>query len=74
MDQSLVPKILAVQKTALEDEAYQELLKEHDVVNARLLEVLPALAPAHQDAVLDYFGLSHAMHLRLLELALNDKL
>ena len=74
MDQSLVPKILAVQKTALEDEAYQELLKEHDVVNARLLEVLPALASAHRDAVLDYFSLSHAMHLRLLELALNDKL
>ena len=74
MDQSLVPKILAVQKTALEDEAYQELLKEHDVVNARLLEVLPAMTPDQRDAVFDYFGLMTAMHLRLLELALNDKL
>ena len=74
MDQALIPKILAVQKKALEDPKYQVLLEEHDGVNARFLELLPTLSPAQRDAALDYFGLCHAMHLRLLELALKDKL
>ena len=74
MDKSLVPKILHIQKQALEDPDYQALLEEHDDVNARLLEILPTLSPSQRDAVLDYFGLCQAMHLRLLELAMKDEL
>lgn len=74
MNQALVPEILHIQKKALDDPDYRVLLDEHDAANARLLDILPALTPAQRDAVLDYFGLVTAMHLRLLELALEEEL
>lgn len=74
MDQTVAPKILALQALAKEDPEYQALVGEYMTHSQRLVDILPTLTTVQRDAVVDYFGVTGAMHLRLLELALQESL
>ena len=69
MDKAVAEKIFAIQDTAQRDEAYRQLLAEHEVQNQRFLQALESMPQPQREAVEDYLGLVAQMHLRLLELA-----
>ena len=71
MNQVTGAKIIEIQKAALTDSFYQELLEEYEPINQRFAQVLRELSPEHRAALEDYFGITGAMHLRLLEMAVE---
>lgn len=71
MNQVTGAKIIAIQKAALTDSFYQELLEEYQPISQRFAQVLRELSPEHRAALEDYCGITGAMHLRLLEMAVE---
>ena len=71
MDQVTGHKIIQIQKAALEDEFYKELLAEYEPISHRFVQALQEMSPEHRAALEDYFGVTGAMHLRLLEMAIE---
>ena len=71
MDQITGNKIIQLQKAALEDEFYKELLAEYEPISQRFVQAMEEMAPEHRTALEDYFGITGAMHLRLLEMAIE---
>lgn len=71
MDRETVMKILDIQQAAREDPAYQELLAEYEPIHQRFLETLRTMDPAVREVLMDYLGVTVAMHLRLLEMAVE---
>ena len=67
MNQSTAQKILEVQEALRSDPAYQALVAEHEVRNARFLKTVNALEEPQRDAIFDYLGLIVEMHTRQLE-------
>ena len=71
MNQVTGAKIIEIQKAALADPFYQELLEEYQPISQRFAQILRELSPEHRAALEDYFGITGAMHLRLLEMAVE---
>ena len=71
MNQDTGRKIIEIQQAALEDEFYKALLQEYEPISRKFIRVLGEMAPEHREALEDYFGVTGAMHLRLLELAIE---
>ena len=71
MNQETGKKIIQIQKAALEDKFYQELLAEYEPISQRFVRAMEEMAPEHRSALEDYFGVTGAMHLRLLEMAIE---
>ena len=71
MNQATGKRIIEIQNAALEDDFYKELLAEYEPISQRFAQVLRKLSPEHRAALEDYFGVTGAMHLRLMELAVE---
>ncbi len=71
MDQITGNKIIQLQKAALDDEFYKELLAEYETISQRFVRAMDEMSPEHRTALEDYFGITGAMHLRLLEMAIE---
>ena len=71
MDQATGAKIIQIQKAALEDAFYKELLLEYKPISQRFVQILREMPPEHREALEDYFGITASMHLRLLEMAVE---
>lgn len=71
MNQETGKKLIEIQNMAREDGFYKELLAEYGPISQRFAEVLREMSPDHRTALEDYFGITGAMHLRLLELAVE---
>lgn len=71
MNQDTGRMIIQIQQASLDDEFYKELLAEYEPISQRFAEAVRAMDPAHREALEDYFGITGAMHLRLLELAIE---
>lgn len=71
MKQETLHKILDVQDAAREDEIYRQLLAEYEPISQRFVRALQEMAPEHRAALEDFFGITAAMHLRLLEMAVE---
>ena len=62
MDQVIGRKIIQIQKSALEDEFYKELLAEYEPISQRFVRAMEEMSPEHRTALEDYFGITGAMH------------
>ena len=71
MDQITGRKIIQIQKAALEDEFYRELLAEYEPISRQFVRAVEEMSPEHRAALEDYFGITGAMHLRMLEMAVE---
>ena len=71
MDAELVKKMLIVQDIAMKDVYYLSLLEEYRMRDKQFLTTLKEMAPEHRDAIMDYLGAVHAIHERMVELALT---
>ena len=71
MNQDTGRTIIEIQRAALEDEFYKELLAEYEPISRRFIQAIQEMAPEHREALEDYFGITGAMHLRLMEMAIE---
>ena len=71
MNQVTGTKIIQIQKAALEDPFYKKLLAEYEPISRRFIQAIQEMAPEHREALEDYFGITGAMHLRLMEMAIE---
>lgn len=71
MDTEIARRILEVQEQARVDEQYQLLLDEYEVYSGRFCAFLETLTEEQRGTVADFLGVSFAMNLRLLELAVR---
>lgn len=71
MNMECVMKILDIQQAAREDPAYQELLAEYEPIHRRFLQLLEDTDPQTREILMDYLGITGAMHLRLMALAVE---
>ena len=62
-------RILDLQDLAREDAEYRELYEEYRVLNEELIDLLSDLPTEQQSTILDFLGVTAAMHLRMLALA-----
>ncbi len=69
MEQSTAHKILDIQEALRSDPAYQALVAEHEIRNARFLKTVEALTESQRSDIFDYLGLIVEMHTRQLEWA-----
>lgn len=51
-----VDKLLEIEEFMRTDESYRQLTAEHEILNARFLEMLDDLEKEQQDLILDYLG------------------
>ena len=72
MDKTAGLRIIALQAIAREDEYFKELIDEYETAGDRVINILQSLSDYQKDALVDFFGIAIAMHLRMLELALSD--
>ena len=61
-----VDKLLQIEEALRTDEAYQQLMEEHRVLNARFLALREELNGPQQDTICDYLGLLIQMHTEML--------
>ena len=66
MKSRAVDKLLQIEESLRVDEAYQHLMEEHRVLNARFLTALEELSKEQQDVICDYLGLLTQMHTEML--------
>lgn len=71
MDRETAKRIVNIQERAMADAAYQQLLEEYAVSKAWFGAFLETLTQEQQSAAADYLGVTAAMYLRLLELAVT---
>ena len=71
MDRATLNKILDIQDHALADPVYQELHAQYTSCSDGFLDLLARLPEPERTVLEDYLGVSAAMHLRLLELAVR---
>ena len=71
MDAEIAKRIMDIQDQAREDEQYRKLLEDYEVSNARFCALLETLTEEQRQIAADFLGVSFAMHLRLLELAVG---
>ena len=73
MTTATLNRILDIQDLAGQDGEYRELYGEYQLLNKELLSLLSALPSHQQSRILDFLGVTTAMHLRLLALACEEK-
>ena len=73
MTTATLNRILDLQDLAGEDTEYRELYNEYRVLNVELIDLLSDLPSEQQSTILDFLGVTAAMHLRLLALACEEK-
>ena len=66
MEKYAVDKMLQLEEMLRLDGRYQQLMAEHEILNARFLRAAETMTEAQQDAVYDYLGLLIQMHTEML--------
>ena len=73
MTTATLNRILDLQELAREDAEYRELYEEYRILNEELIHLLSDLPTEQQSTILDFLGVTAAMHLRMLALACKEK-
>ena len=73
MDKTVFDKIYLLQDQIRNDSAYQQVLAEHERLNAELLNQLDTMNESQRNAVLDYCGVLVEMHLKILEYSIQTQ-
>ncbi len=66
-------KVLELQEEARKISDFQELVKEYEIRNERMIRICQELTPAQQEGIFDYIGLLIELQNKLLLYALEKK-
>lgn len=73
MDKTAFKKIWELQESFQTHPEYQQLLAEHERLNAKLLKQLDTMNDSQRNAVLDYCGILIELHLKMLEYSVQSR-
>ena len=73
MDTKTVQRILQVQDVLREDPQYQHLYQEYLLYSKAFSRLMEEISPEHKAPLQDYLGDCCEMHIRMLEIACDEK-